>query len=481
MNIKMVKYILSMILCAECVFMLFPILVAVSYGEFTVIPSFAVAMALAAATALVLGIKKPENDKIFSKESFVAVAVGWVLLSIFGAVPYYASGSITNVADAIFESVSGFTTTGASVLRSPENVFRSILFWRSFTHWIGGMGIIVFLLMITQISEGHSMYIMRAEVPGPSVGKVAPKAKSNSLILYGIYTGLTILEIIALLLGGLGWFDAVTTSMSTAGTGGFAANASSIAAYGSNSIEWIVSVFMFLFGVNFNIYVLALAGNVLSVFKSEELKTYLAIVLISTAVIAVDLTGGLTSFADALRKAFFQVNTVITTTGFYCEPYMEWSNASKGVILLLMFTGACAGSTAGGLKLSRIIIGAKAIRNSARQLIHPHDVTSIKFEDKSVDKETKNFIMIYFGIFFLILFGSTFVLMESGWDYETSFGTALTCFNNVGVSFGRVAEEGCFDIFSAPVKLFLSLLMLTGRLEIFPMILLFAPSTWKRQ
>lgn len=482
MNLKMVRFILACILCAECVFMIFPIIVALIYGEYDTVPAFGSAMAATGITAFLLGIKKPEDDRIFSKESFVSVSMGWILLAVFGAIPFYVSGAIPNVVDALFESVSGFTTTGASILADVEALPKGILFWREFTHWIGGMGIIMFILMITQISEGHSLYIMKAEVPGPSVGKVVPKARANAVIMYGIYTALTLLEVIFLLIEGLGWFDAVTTAMGTAGTGGFTVRNAGIAAYGSSAVEWTVAVFMFLFGVNFNVFVLMLFGQLRSALRSEELRIYLLVVLAGTGIIAANLSSAMgTGLGDSIRAAFWQVTSAITTTGYYYEPYMSWPTMAIGVVLFVMFTGACAGSTGGGIKISRIAIAGKAIKNSTHQLSHPHDIATLKFEDRQVDKETKNFVMTYVVMFFTILVFSSMFLMFFGWDIETSFGTALTCLNNVGISFGEVGKAGYFGILQAPVKVFLCLIMLTGRLEIFPLVLLFAPSTWRKQ
>ncbi len=480
MNYKMIRYILGMILAAEAAFLLLPVLVSLSYGELEVIPSFFVTIALILVAVFLLGIKKPENDKIFSKESFVVVSIGWMLLSVFGSIPFYLSGSIPSFVDCIFETVSGFTTTGGTILDTVEDLPKGILFWREFTHWIGGMGVIMFLLMLTQISEGHSMYIMRAEVPGPSVGKLAPKARSNSLILYGIYTALTIIEAVFLLFGGLPVFDAVTTAMGTAGTGGFSVRDLGIAAYDSAYVEWVVAIFMMLFGVNFNIYYLLLFRRFTQVFKSEEVKVYLGLIVASTLCIAVNVVNYYNNFGESVRKAFFQVTSIITTSGFYAVDFMDWPDFSRAILLLLLLTGACAGSTAGGIKISRIIISTKVIFSSARQLAHPRSVNSIKFEGKQVDKETRSFISIYMTTFFAILFVSTLIVMFQGYDYETSFSAVLSCFNNVGPALGLVGHSGNYNIFNDFTKIMMSFLMLVGRLEIFPILILFMPSTWRK-
>lgn len=480
MNYKMIRYVLGMILASEAVFMLLPVFVCLCYGEFSVIPSFLITMALIFAAVLALGIKKPEDDRIFSREGFIVVSLGWILISLFGALPFYLSGSITSFVNCIFETVSGFTTTGATILNTVENLPKGILFWREFTHWIGGMGVLVFLLMLTQISEGHSMYIMRAEVPGPSVGKLTPKARSNSLILYGIYTSLTVIEAVLLLLGGLPMFDAVTTAMGTAGTGGFSVRDLGIAAYDSAYVEWVVAIFMLLFGINFNLYYLLILKHFTQVFRSEELKVYLGLITASTALIAVNVLHYYNSFGESLRKAFFQVSAIITTTGFYDVDFMDWPDFSRAILLLLLLTGACAGSTAGGIKISRLIISAKVIISSAKQLAHPRSVNSLKFEGKQVDKETRSFISIYMTTFFAILFIATFITMFQGHDYETSFSAILSCFNNVGPALGLVGHSGNYNIFNDFTKIMMSLLMLVGRLEIFPLVILFMPSTWRK-
>lgn len=480
MNYKMIRYILSMILSAEAGFMLLPILICILYGEYNIIPSFLYTILVIIVSVVLLGFRKPKDDKVFSREGFISVSLGWLFISLFGALPFYFSGSIPSIVDCIFETVSGFTTTGATILTEVENLSHGILFWREFTHWIGGMGVIVFLLMLTQISEGHSLYIMRAEVPGPSVGKIAPKARSNSLILYGIYTALTIVEAIFLLCGGMPAFDAVTTAMGTAGTGGFSVRNLGIAAYNSAYVEWVVSIFMLIFGVNFNLYYLLLFKHFKEAFSSEEFKIYIFLVSISSVIIGLNVMSYYNGFGESLRKAFFQVTAIITTTGFYGVNYMDWPGLSKAILFLLLFTGACAGSTAGGLKLSRIIIGLKLIKKSVRQLSHPHDVSMVKFEAKIVDKETRGYITVYMATFFIILVLSSLAIMATGFDMETSLSAALSSFNNVGPGFGLVGHFGDYNIFNDAVKLLLSALMLIGRLEIFPVLILLAPSTWRK-
>lgn len=460
--------------------MVLPIFLCLCFRDYHDIMPFVYSIGLTLLAAVVLGIKKPKNDVVFARESFISVSLGWLLLSFFGALPFYISGSIPNIIDCFFETVSGFTTTGATILNTVETLPKSILFWRAFTHWIGGMGVLVFLLMLTQISEGNAMYIMRAEVPGPSVGKLAPRMRSNSLILYGIYTALTVLEAVILTIEGQSVFDAVTNAMSTAGTGGFSVRDMGIAAYGSPAMEWTIAVFMLLFGINFNLYYLILFGRIKQVFASEELRVYTGIIAAATLTVGINVVNYYGSFGDSIRKAFFQVTSVISTTGFSNVEFMNWPQLSRAVILVLLFTGACAGSTAGGIKISRIIIMAKVVYRSIHQLAHPHEVSCIKFEGKVVDRETRSFVCTYMTTFFVILFLSTFVTMFQGHDFETSFSAMLSCFNNVGPALGLVGHSGNYNIFGGGTKLLMSLIMLVGRLEIFPMLILFMPSTWEK-
>lgn len=460
--------------------MVLPIFLCLCFRDYHDIMPFFYSIGLTLLAAVVLGIKKPKNDVVFARESFISVSLGWLLLSFFGALPFYISGSIPNIIDCFFETVSGFTTTGATILNTVETLPKSILFWRAFTHWIGGMGVLVFLLMLTQISEGNAMYIMRAEVPGPSVGKLAPRMRSNSLILYGIYTALTVLEAVILTIEGQSVFDAVTNAMSTAGTGGFSVRDMGIAAYGSPAMEWTIAVFMLLFGINFNLYYLILFGRIKQVFASEELRVYTGIIAAATLTVGINVMNYYGSFGDSIRKAFFQVTSVISTTGFSNVEFMNWPQLSRAVILVLLFTGACAGSTAGGIKISRIIIMAKVVYRSIHQLAHPHEVSCIKFEGKVVDRETRSFVCTYMTTFFVILFLSTFVTMFQGHDFETSFSAMLSCFNNVGPALGLVGHSGNYNIFGGGTKLLMSLIMLVGRLEIFPMLILFMPSTWEK-
>lgn len=476
----MVRYIIAMILAAEAAFMLLPFGISLFVGEKASWIAFIGSIAITVAAALILGVKKPKNDMIFAKEGFIAVAAGWFLVSIFGALPFYLSGAIPSFIDCIFETVSGFTTTGATILPEVEHLPKGILFWRAFTHWIGGMGILMFLLILTQLSEGHTLYIMRAEVPGPSVGKIAPRSDSNAIILYSIYTALTVIETVLLLFGGMPFFDAVTNAMSTAGTGGFSVRNAGIAYYDSAYVEWVISIFMVLFGVNFNIYYLMILKRFKSAFRSEELRVYMLIIALVAVAMAINVTEYYGSFGVAIRKTFFQTAAVITTTGFGGVEFMEWPMLCHSILLIVFFTGACAGSTGGGIKISRIIMTFKMLFAESHKLAHPREVTNIKFEGKIVDKETKGFIMVYMTAFFVILGLSSIFVMAMGHDYETAFTSALSCLNNVGPALGEVGHGGVYTMFNGVTKLFMSLLMLVGRLEIFPIVILFMPSTWRK-
>ncbi len=480
MNYKMIRYIIGVILAAESAFMILPMLVSAGYNEQEIINSFAQSILITFAAAVLFGIKKPKNDLIFAKESYIAVALGWVLASIFGAMPFYLSGAIPSFLNAFFETVSGLTTTGATILDTVETMPKGLLFWRAFTQWIGGMGIIMFLMMLTQFSEGHSLYIMRAEVPGPSVGKITPKASSNAFIVYGIYTGLTALEVLFLMFGDMPVFDAVTMSMATAGTGGFMVRDAGMTFYNSAYVEWIVGIFMLVFSINLNLYYLLLLRRFGIVFRSEETRALLGIVAFSTVVMAFSTFSYYGDMPTALRKAFFLASGTISTSAFNGEPYMQWPYLCHAVILLLMFIGGCAGSSAGGLKIGRVVMSVKMLRKEAHRLAHPHEITTIKFEGKFVDKETGRFIMVYMTAFFIILALSSVGVMMLGHDYETAFSAVLASLNNTGQALGRIGPSGNFNIFDNGTKLFMTFLMFLGRLEIFPMLILFMPSTWRK-
>jgi len=480
MNYKMIRYILSVFLRAEAALMLLPLLVCLIYGGESAV-WFLASIAIALTASLLLGIKKPENDTIFAKEGFVSVALGWLLLSIFGGIPFLISGSIPSPIDCFFETASGFTTTGASILKDVEALSKGMLFWREFTHWIGGMGVLVFILMMTQLSEGRSLYLMRAEVPGPSVGKLTPKSSSTAVILYGIYTGMTLLEIILLICGGMPVFDSVCYAFGSAGTGGFSITNAGLAGYANPYAEWVIGVFMVLFGVNFNLYYLILVKKLRLALASEELQTFFGIVIVCSILMGISIYPIYGDFWVTARMAFFHVSTIVSTTGFTNADFTLWPNFSKALLLFLMLVGSCAGSTAGGLKVSRIVIMWKVAKRNIFQLLHPHSVGTIKFEGKPVDKDIGNGVAIYISIFLFILTGSVLLVAIEGQPFETSFAAVLSCFNNVGPGLGVNGPMGNYAGYSDATKLLLSMLMITGRLEIYPILILFVPSLWKKR
>ncbi len=424
--------------------------------------------------------KKPTNKSFYAKEGFITVALGWIALSVSGALPFLISGEIPNVFNALFESISGYTTTGATILSDVEALSKGILFWRSFTHWIGGMGVLVFVLCILPLADGNNMHLMRAESPGLSVGKLVPKMRSTAVILYGIYTALTVIQCILLLFGGMTLFDAVTTSLATAGTGGFGIKNNSMADY-SMYIQNVVAVFMFIFGVNFNIYFLMLVRKPKEILQSEELKTYLGIVLVATVVIALNISGSLSSIWVALQQAFFQVTSIITTTGFSTVDFNHWPELSKFILVGLMFMGGCAGSTSGGIKISRIIIAWKNLKNEISSFVHPKRVQVIRLEGRKVGNDVVKSVNAYFVLYALLFIGSMFLICIENGSFETNFTAIAATLNNVGPGLAGVGPMENFGGFSPFSKCVFMFGMLAGRLELIPMIILFSPWVWKNK
>ena len=473
MNYRMIGYLLGIILMIEAALMSLPLIVSLYYGEalFPII----ITMLITLAISLPLVIFKPKNARIYAKEGFITVAAGWILLSVFGALPFTLGGSIPNYLDALFETISGFTTTGATILSEIESLPKGILFWRSFTHWIGGMGVLVFILAILPSAGGQTMHLMRAEVPGPTKGKLVPKMKQTALILYGIYIAFTFLEAISLLLCGLTFYDSMVTALATAGTGGFSVLNASIAGYNNPSAEWVIAVFMFIFGVNFNLYFLILIGKAKEMFKSEELKVYLAICAISVTTIAINTAQMFDSIGETLRVSVFQVMSIISTSGFSTADFGLWPVMSKMVVILLMISGACAGSTAGGLKISRILILFKSTIREIKHILRPRSVNVIRLDGEVLPDETVRAAGSYFIIYIMLLFGTITLISIDGFSFETNFTAALSCINNIGPILGDIGPMGNFDGYSYFSKILLSLAMLVGRLEIMPMIILFSP------
>ena len=453
-----------------------PMFVSLYYNEdcFWVYPtSIAIALFLGYGLSIVF---KPSSRTIYAREGFATVALSWVLLSAVGALPFFLSKEIPSYVDAFFETVSGFTTTGSSVLTNIEALSKSILFWRSFTHWVGGMGVLVFIMAIIPSSSDRTMHLLRAEMPGPTVGKLVPKAKDTAKILYFIYIVMTIIQIIILYLGGMPLFDSIVLSFGSAGTGGFGIKSDSIASYSVFS-QWVITVFMFLFGINFNLFYLAITKKFKAMLKSEELWTYTAISIVSAAAIAINIYPTYKNAADCARLAAFQVSSIMTTTGYATADFNLWPEFSRGILLILLFIGGCAGSTAGGLKVSRVVILVKIMKRELRRMLHPRSVKAIRFEGKTIDSSTLNGVSIYFATYMCCI-GVLFLIINfEPFDLITNFTAVATCFNNVGPGFGLVGA-GNFSAFSPFAKIVLSAAMLLGRLEIYPLIIAATPSTW---
>ena len=477
MNYGMIVYILGTILKAEAILMSLPALVAFLCGEGDLVPMLA-AILIASGAGLLFTFKKPKNTVIYAKEGFVVTALSWVVMSLVGALPFVFAGAIPSYIDAVFETVSGFTTTGASILTDVEGMSRGLLFWRSFTHWVGGMGVLVFLLAIVPLAGGRSVHIMRAESPGPVVGKLVPKVRDTAMILYGIYITMTVVLIALLLLGGMPLYDSAVHAFGTAGTGGFGIWGDSIAHYDSAYIDVVLSIGMVLFGVNFNIYYLLLMGKVKSILRSEELRWYLGIIAGATLLIAWNTLSRWGGILQSLRYAFFQVASVITTTGFATADFNLWPELSRMLLLVLRLVGACAGSTGGGMKVSRLIIMLKSAKREISRMLHPRSVYTLQFEGKPLEDQTIHNVFTYFFILVFLVIASVLLVSLDNMDFDSTFSAVLACINNIGPGLGIVGPMGSYAALSPLSKLVLILDMLLGRLEIFPMLMLFAPSVW---
>ena len=478
MNFGFITYIIGWILNFQGIFLLVPCIVAMIYNEKSGI-AFLLSSLISFAIGALFVRKKPKNSSFYAKEGFISVALGWIVLSVSGALPFLISGEIPDIFNALFESISGYTTTGATILSDVESLSKCMLFWRSFTHWVGGMGVLVFVLCILPLADGNNMHLMRAESPGPSVGKLVPKVRSTATILYGIYTALTVIECILLLFGKMSLFDAITTSMATAGTGGFGIKNDSMASY-SMYIQNVVAIFMFIFGVNFNIYFLLLVRKPKEVLQSEELRTYLAIVLISTLIIGFNISSSFESIGTSIQQAFFQVSSIITTTGFSTVDFNHWPELSKFILIGLMFIGACAGSTCGGIKISRIIIAWKNLKNEISSFVHPKRVQIIRLEGRKVGNDVVKSVNVYFVLYFLIFIASVFLISIENRSFETNFTSVIATLNNIGPGLDGVGPMENFGEFNPLSKCVFMFGMLAGRLELIPMIILFSPWVWKK-
>lgn len=479
MNRKMVFYTVGHIALAEAALLLLPALVALIYLEKSGI-SFLITAALSLAIGMIFILFfKPDSRLIYAKEGFSIVAYAWLLMSAVGAIPFALGGAIPSYVDAFFETVSGFTTTGASILTDVESLDHCMLFWRSFTHWIGGMGVLVLVTAVVPNIADRSLNILKAEMPGPTVGKLVPRSRDTAKILYWIYFGMTAILTVLLIAGGMPIFDSILHAFGTAGTGGFGIKADSIASY-SPYLQWVITVFMFLFAINFNLYYLMLIGKFRAVFKSDELWFFCALVLFCIGAITIDILPMYETFEEAIRLSAFQVCTIVSTTGYATADFNLWPGLSKALLLILMFIGGCAGSTGGGLKAARVVILFKSIKKELKHLLHPRSVKAVMSEGKKLDDETLNGVTSYFAVYTLCIIAVFVLLSFEPFDFETNFTASVACFNNIGPGFGAVGPASSFADYSGFSKIILSFAMLLGRLEVFPLLLGLNPLIWKR-
>ena len=478
MNYRMITYILGWILIFEAIFMAVPIITAVCYGESTIVWYLATAAVCLGLGLMLTQIKKPANKKLYSREGFVIVALSWIVLSAFGALPFFLSGEIPSYVDALFETVSGFTTTGASILSDVEKLSNASLMWRSFTHWVGGMGVLVFIMAFLPLSGAQNMHIMKAESPGPSVNKLVPRVKTTALLLYAIYFALTFAEFLLLLCGGMTPFEALNTSFATAGTGGFGIYNSSIGGF-SPYIQIVVTVFMLLFSVNFNSYFFLINGKIKEAFTSE-VCIFFGIVAASIGIISLNIRDMCGSWGEAVRNSSFAVSSIISTTGFSTSDFNLWPELSRTILVLLMFIGACAGSTGGGIKVSRFIILFKSLGKELLTMVQPKLVKKIKIDSHPVDHEIVRSVSGYIVAYLLLFVVSLIVISFDNHDLITNFTAVTATVNNIGPGLEMVGPTANFGFFSVLSKVVLIFDMLAGRLELFPMLLLFTPATWKK-
>ncbi len=477
MNGKMIIFILGYVLRIEAIFMAFPCVVAVIYNE----PAgwWFLAAAIACGTiGTAISWKKPQETVFYMKDGCVATALSWIVMSLMGCLPFYLSGEIPSFTDALFETISGFTTTGSSILSDVEALSKCCLFWRSFTHWIGGMGVLVFLLSIISMSGGSNMNLMRAESPGPSVGKLVPKVRATAQILYMIYIVMTVVQFVLLLIGGLPVLDAMLLTFGTAGTGGFGTKNTGLADY-SAYVQWVIAIFMILFGVNFNAYYLILLKRFKQAFKIEEIRAYFGMIAAAVALIFVSVYDHTMTALDTLRHVVFQVGSLATSTGYSTVDFDLWPQTAKMVLIMVMVVGACAGSTGGGIKVSRLVILVKSLGKELNAYLHPKSVKTIKMDDKTLDQGITGSVGVYFVTFTLIYFISVLLVSLEGNDMVTNLTAVLTTLNNMGPGLALVGPTQNFGGLSAFSKYVLMFDMLAGRLELFPMLILFHPVLWK--
>ena len=480
MNYRVVLKLLGNVLKYEIFLLMIPFLVALYYGDGDAL-SFFITMVLMLPIMIFLCKIRTDKEEIYAKEGFLTVGLAWIVISFFGALPFVFSGAIPSLVDAFFETSSGFTTTGASILTEIQSLPKGILFWRSFTHWVGGMGFLIFILALMPTFSGNTIHLLKAESPGPTPGKIVPKIKQTAKILYAIYFVLTLIETIFLKSAGLSWYDSIIHALGTAGTGGFSNMNASVAAFNNPAVEWIITIFMLLFGVNFVLYFQLIRGNVKAFFKSEELKWYLIAVFASIIIIAVNIIpfnhGDVTK---SIRDSAFQVSSIVTTTGYATVNFNLWPTLSKVILIMLMFMGAMAGSTGGGIKTIRIVIIFKAIRREIDKILHPRRVKSVKIDGNVVEEETISGVFLFIFAYIIISLIAIFIVSFDNFDITTTVTSVIATLSNIGPGLEMVGPAGNFSAFSDLSKLVLSFCMLAGRLEIYPMLILFSPSLWKK-
>jgi trk system potassium uptake protein TrkH len=478
MNYAIIFYIIGWVLKVEAAFMVLPCVVSLIYKEQNGSVFLLCGIALFVVGKL-LTLKKPEDSRFYAREGFLTVALSWIALSIAGAVPFVVSGEIPHVEDALFEIVSGFTTTGASILTDVEALSRSMLFWRSFSHWIGGMGVLVFVLAILPMAGGQNIYLIKAESTGPEVGKLVPRLQKTAGYLYGIYIAMSIIQLVLLLIGRMPVYDAICCVFGTAGTGGFGIKSDSLASY-STYIQTVTAVFMFLFGVNFSFYFLLISKRISAAFSMEEVRWYFIIFAVAVAVITLNIRSITGSFGESLKQAFFQISSMMTSTGYATADFDKWPELSRFIICTVMFIGACSGSTGGGIKVSRFVIWFKQIKKQFEYLIHPRSVKILRMDGKKIEHNTIRVVNNYLLVYCVVFAVSMLILTLDNFDLVTTFTAVSATLNNIGPGLGMVGPTGNFSQFSVLSKVVLIFDMLAGRLEIFPMLVLFAPSAWRK-
>ena len=483
MNVKMMGKFISQIIAIEAIFMVPALVISLCYGETAAVMGFLWTLGAIVLLAGVLYFSCRKAGKLFgAREGLVCVGLSWIILSLLGCLPFVISGNIPNFIDAFFETVSGFTTTGASVVASVEALDKGILYWRSFSHWLGGMGVLVFLLAIGPSGKGtgFTMHLLRAESPGPDVGKLVPKMKQTARILYMIYVVLTAVDFVFLLCGGMNWLEALCTAFGTAGTGGFGVKNDSMASY-SPYIQNVTTIFMFLFGVNFSVYYLLLLKEFRGAFKDEELRLYVGLAVVSVVLIVLDIRPLYETIGETIRHAAFQVSTIMTTTGFATTDFDLWPSFSKTILMILMVVGASAGSTGGGFKCIRVLLLFKILRRNIRQVLNPQKVMVVRNNGRAVDEKVLSNTNAYLAAYVVIIIVSTLLISLDGFNFETNFSAVLACFNNIGPGMAAVGPTCNFAAYSVFSKIILSINMLAGRLEIFPILALMSHSTWTRR